>query len=355
MPSHDRTIPRARQVLLASVVYLPVLYGLLVLDVIALSRSRSRRMHGKPALPSYGVVPDFALTDQTGAISQRRTLRRKVWIADFIFTNCPGPCPSMSSQMHQVTTPRRRILTTVRFVSFTVDPARDTPARSRRYAQHFEADARQVVFPNRSHSRPLIECGPRRLHAGQRRRQLWNTPRASSLVDGSGRIRGYYLTSEPEAIPTLIADAKRLLKERTPDRTPRPPALNATLNGTAAVLLVIAFILIKQRRIQAHKRVMITAFVVSSLFLISLLDLSRPSRLCTLPAHRRHSHRLSDDPHDAHDPSRHRSRLSHHHAAPRTQRQLHPPQGHRPLDPPDLALCQCYRSSRIPNAVPVLK
>jgi len=34
---------------------------------------------------------------------------------------------------------------------------------------------------------------------------------------------------------------------------------------------VIAFLLIKQRRIQAHKRVMITAFVVSSLFLISYL------------------------------------------------------------------------------------
>jgi putative membrane protein len=43
------------------------------------------------------------------------------------------------------------------------------------------------------------------------------------------------------------------------------------LNGTAAILLIIAFILIKQRRIQAHKRVMITAFVVSSLFLISYL------------------------------------------------------------------------------------
>jgi len=43
------------------------------------------------------------------------------------------------------------------------------------------------------------------------------------------------------------------------------------LNGTAAILLIIAFILIKQRRIQAHKRVMLTAFVVSSLFLISYL------------------------------------------------------------------------------------
>jgi len=34
------------------------------------------------------------------------------------------------------------------------------------------------------------------------------------LIDGAGHIRGYYLTSEAEAIPTLIADAKRLLKEQ---------------------------------------------------------------------------------------------------------------------------------------------
>ena len=49
------------------------------------------------------------------------------------------------------------------------------------------------------------------------------------------------------------------------------PALNATLNGTAAILLVIGFLLIKQGKREAHKRVMISAFVVSSLFLISYL------------------------------------------------------------------------------------
>ncbi len=49
------------------------------------------------------------------------------------------------------------------------------------------------------------------------------------------------------------------------------PALNAVLNGTAAVLLVIALILIKQGRREAHKRVMLTAFAVSTIFLISYL------------------------------------------------------------------------------------
>jgi uncharacterized membrane protein YozB (DUF420 family) len=49
------------------------------------------------------------------------------------------------------------------------------------------------------------------------------------------------------------------------------PALNAVLNGTAAVLLVIAYLLIRKRRIQAHKQVMIAAFSVSTVFLASYL------------------------------------------------------------------------------------
>jgi putative membrane protein len=49
------------------------------------------------------------------------------------------------------------------------------------------------------------------------------------------------------------------------------PALNAVLNGTAAVLLVTGYLLIRNGRRQAHKRVMITAFTVSTVFLISYL------------------------------------------------------------------------------------
>jgi putative membrane protein len=46
------------------------------------------------------------------------------------------------------------------------------------------------------------------------------------------------------------------------------PAINATLNGIAAVLLVVAYILIRQRRIDAHRRTMLAAFTTSSLFLV---------------------------------------------------------------------------------------
>ena len=50
---------------------------------------------------------------------------------------------------------------------------------------------------------------------------------------------------------------------------PLLPAVNASLNAVAGTLLVIAWMLIKRRRIAAHRRVMLAAFVVSALFLIS--------------------------------------------------------------------------------------
>ncbi|HEX3683010.1 MAG TPA: DUF420 domain-containing protein [Bryobacteraceae bacterium] len=49
------------------------------------------------------------------------------------------------------------------------------------------------------------------------------------------------------------------------------PVVNAVLNSTAAVLLITGYILIRQYKTHAHQRVMITAFVVSCLFLVSYL------------------------------------------------------------------------------------
>ena len=49
------------------------------------------------------------------------------------------------------------------------------------------------------------------------------------------------------------------------------PTVNAALNGTSAVLLVIGYVLIRGRRIAAHRAVMIAAFSCSVLFLVSYL------------------------------------------------------------------------------------
>ena len=49
------------------------------------------------------------------------------------------------------------------------------------------------------------------------------------------------------------------------------PTVNATLNGLSAILLVLGYVLIRRRRIDAHRKVMLTAFATSSLFLVCYL------------------------------------------------------------------------------------
>ena len=87
-------------------------------------------------LPVYDAVPHFVLTDSHGKSFNSDSLKGKVWVADFIYTHCPGPCPRMTSQMHQLEK-KMSGSEDVRFVSFSVDPERDSPAVLQQFAERF--------------------------------------------------------------------------------------------------------------------------------------------------------------------------------------------------------------------------
>jgi protein SCO1/2 len=166
----------------------------------------------RAGLPSYAVVPDFTLTDQNGAqFSSAAALQHQVWIADFVFTNCAGPCPRMSSQMHQVQTALSGT-DGVRLVSFTVDPERDTPPVLAAYAQRFQAKP-GVWFFLTGPQETLQHLSRDVFTLGDVNGNLEHSTRFV-LVDKASRVRGFYLTSEEDAIPRLVADAKTLLQER---------------------------------------------------------------------------------------------------------------------------------------------
>ena len=161
------------------------------------------------ALPSYSTVPDFTLTDETGAVFQSaEKLKNKIWIADFIYTTCPGPCPRMSSQMHQVQEMVAR--DGVKLVSFTVDPQRDTPPVLADYAKHFDALAGTWFFltgpVDALHhlSRDVFMLGSVDGTLEHSTRFL--------LIDRAAHVRGYYDSSDQDVISRLVADTKSLVK-----------------------------------------------------------------------------------------------------------------------------------------------
>jgi cytochrome oxidase Cu insertion factor (SCO1/SenC/PrrC family) len=96
-------------------------------------------------LPVYGTVPDFALTDQSGRPVRRADMEGKVWIASFIFTNCPDECPLMTAEMAQFQSDWTHV-PDLRLVSISVDPERDTPAVLSQYADRFHADPERWLF-----------------------------------------------------------------------------------------------------------------------------------------------------------------------------------------------------------------
>jgi protein SCO1/2 len=96
-------------------------------------------------LPVLGQIPDFTLTNQNGGAVSLASLRGQVWVADIIFTRCPGPCAQMTRRLAALQSglPKGG---TVRLVSFTSDPEFDTPAILKKYAARFEADANRWWF-----------------------------------------------------------------------------------------------------------------------------------------------------------------------------------------------------------------
>ena len=158
-------------------------------------------------LPVYGQVPAFVLTAQQGKEFRSQELDGKVWVADFIYTSCEGPCPRMSALMRRIQE-ETRDLPQVRLVSFTVDPARDTPEVMAAYARHYQAIPGRWFFLTGARD-DLQQLYRHAFLLGDVDGTLVHSTRFV-LVDGRGRIRGFYGTSDVEDIARLTADLRRL-------------------------------------------------------------------------------------------------------------------------------------------------
>ncbi|MFN5423199.1 MAG: SCO family protein [bacterium] len=85
-------------------------------------------------------VRPFKLNNQFGKEVGLADLNGKVIIANFFFTSCPSICPKLTNNMKKLQTAFKKTDTLVRFVSFTVDPARDSVSKIKAYGDKFGID-----------------------------------------------------------------------------------------------------------------------------------------------------------------------------------------------------------------------
>jgi len=189
---------------------------LVAAGAVAVVGARARRA---PEPPRLGSLPEFRLVERSGRPLSLADLKGRPWVADFIFTQCAGACPAMTARMARL---RRDVSADVQFVSFTVDPAHDTPEVLAGYAATFRADEgwRFVTGPAKDlyalsvagFKLAAMEVPPGEQAAGGDGPFLHSSKFV--LVDGAGVIRGYYDSTDEAAMRTLAADTAALRARR---------------------------------------------------------------------------------------------------------------------------------------------
>ena len=162
-------------------------------------------------LAAQQQLPDFSLTDQRGAPFALSDLHDKVWVADFIFTSCATICPPMTIQMANL---QDEFATEdVHFVSFSVDPERDTPEVLFRYADDYGADGSRWAFLT-GQKETIYQLAHEgfNLAAGHRGSEILHSTRFV-LVDQNQQVRGYYDSRSSGSLYQLRKDMKKLLEK----------------------------------------------------------------------------------------------------------------------------------------------
>jgi protein SCO1/2 len=162
-------------------------------------------------VPAWGTLPEFNLINQDAEPYGTRQLEGRPWIADFIFTHCPGRCPMLTREMSKLQTELRgRGWDDVMLVSISVDPASDTPEALAAYAAKHGAkqDGWQFLTGTRDDIWSLSVDGFKLAVA-----EIEDTgegPIVHSnrfvLADGQRQIRGYYDAFDADDRSKLLRD-----------------------------------------------------------------------------------------------------------------------------------------------------
>ncbi len=155
------------------------------------------------------VAPAFALVDQDGEKRALEDFAGRAILLDFIFTNCPGPCPISTATLRsfQQKLPAE-LRERVQLVSISLDPARDTPEAMKAYAEARKVDFASWAFLTGTQEQidPVLAAyGVGKVEGDEIEHTV-----VTFLIDPSGQIVKRYLGQE-HSYEELLADVGRLL------------------------------------------------------------------------------------------------------------------------------------------------
>ena len=169
--------------------------------------------------PVLRQLPQWQLVDQNGESFGSDDLAGEVYVASFLFTRCATVCPRLTASLrHLERRYREEGVEEVRLVSFTVDPAHDTPELLRDYARSRSLDLERwsLVTGAEPEVRSMVVDGFA-LPMGERldlAGGLVDVAHAArlALVDRDGGVRGYY-GSDAVGLDEVFHRTRQILAE----------------------------------------------------------------------------------------------------------------------------------------------
>lgn len=162
----------------------------------------------------YHRVPEFSYINQDSVWVDSKELKNKIWVTDFMFTHCPSICPPMTTNMKRLNIMTKDLSEHIQFLSFSIDPTRDTPTRLREYIKEYGIAANNWMFFTGDEDE-THELARSFFNGAEKDDEIpggyGHTP-YFSLVDTKGHIRGIYDGTNSDAIDSLAKDIRYLLE-----------------------------------------------------------------------------------------------------------------------------------------------
>ena len=197
------------------------LLGFIVALIVAnlvIGKREHRTPSAQPVLPEISTIHSFNLTNQFGVTITLEDLIGRPWLADIIFTRCPTVCPRMTQTLGEL---RATLPSTLRYVSLTTDPAHDTPAVMKAFAEahgsndtdwHFLTGSKADLMRLAIDDLKLISV-PKEKGERDNPNDLFVHSSLYILVDAKGRVRKSFEHDATNLVQQVQAALKQLEDE----------------------------------------------------------------------------------------------------------------------------------------------
>jgi len=177
---------------------------------------------------AWHKLPDFSLANQQGDTVSWERLKGKVVVADFFFTHCPTICPRLTSNMRwlqqSINNSQRvgdKTPDFLHFLSFSIDPERDSVPRLKQWADRFQVNPEQWWLLT-GNKKEIYDMAINEMKIGLVDGQGVDTDFIHTdhfvLIDTNRHVRGYYHGLDSVSLKQLSNDIIFLTMERDPGR-----------------------------------------------------------------------------------------------------------------------------------------